>query len=346
MVQIANQHTTTVLTRNLEHILVVDDDALIRESLCEFFNGEGFVCETADTGREVLDKLLSKRFALVVSDINMPEISGLQLLEHLSRNFPDVAVIMITAQDDVETAVLAMQQGACDYIIKPFDLDRILLKVNRALRRRLFHLGQQRRADDPEATISGIHSALAMPPQNVNSQSGEFLKTPQRRLAAIMFTDIVDYSALTQRSEDLALALLEEHQRLIRSVCLRHRGQEIKTTGDGFLIEFGSALEAARCAIEMQRMLAERNRQVPAESRIQIRIGLHLGDVIHQDNDIFGDGVNIASRLEALADPAGICISQDLAHQIQNKIEELIVKLGPSTLKNIHMPIDIYKIVL
>ena len=93
-------------------------------------------------------------------------------------------------------------------------------------------------------------------------------------------------------------------------------------------------------------MLAERNRRVPAESRIQIRIGLHLGDVIHQDNDIFGDGVNIASRLEALADPAGICISQDLAHQIQNKIEELIVKLGPSTLKNIHMPIDIYKIVL
>jgi class 3 adenylate cyclase len=85
---------------------------------------------------------------------------------------------------------------------------------------------------------------------------------------------------------------------------------------------------------------------VPTESQIQIRIGLHLGDVVHQDNDIYGDGVNIASRLEALADPAGICISQDLAHQIQNKVKEPIVKLGPSTLKNIHTPVDIYKIVL
>ena len=119
-----------------------------------------------------------------------------------------------------------------------------------------------------------------------------------------------------------------------------------KTTGDGFLIEFGSAWEAVRCAIEMQTMLAERNHEVPAEKRIQIRIGLHLGDVVHQDNDSDGDGVNIASRLEALADPGGICISEDLAHQIQNKIEEAMVRLGPSNLKNIHTPVGIYKIVL
>ncbi|MEE8350451.1 MAG: response regulator [Acidobacteriota bacterium] len=359
MLPTTHEHDATALTTTLEHILVVDDDVLIRESLFEFFNGEGFVCEAAENGREALHKLLSKEFALVISDINMPEMSGLQLLEHLSRNFPDVAVMMITAQDDVETAVLAMRQGAADYIIKPFNLDRILSKVNRTLRRRLHGLGQPSNFYNPESTIPVTHSPGKTPIRRVNSQSGQFSKRdlypvseervdapPQRRLAAIMFTDIVNYCALTQRNEDLALTLLEEHQTLIRSICLKYQGQEIKSTGDGFLIEFGSALEAARCAIEMQRRLAERNQIVQADSRIQIRIGLHLGDVVHRENDIFGDGVNIASRLEGMADPEGICISEDLAHQIQNKIEEPIVKLAPSTLKNIHRPMDIFKIVL
>src|SRR5438445_7654699 len=131
--------------------------------------------------------------------------------------------------------------------------------------------------------------------------------TEQRKLAAIMFTDMVGYSALAQRSETLALELLEEHRGLLRSLFPRFNGREVKTIGDAFLVEFHSALEAAQCAIEIQRTLAKRNHDVPAAKRIELKIGIHIGDVVHRGGDVYGDGGNIASRTEPLAGAGGIC---------------------------------------
>ncbi len=123
----------------------------------------------------------------------------------------------------------------------------------------------------------------------------------QRKLAAIMFTDMVGYSALSQRDEKRAQELLEEHRQLLREIFPRFNGTEIKTIGDAFLVKFGSALEAAQCAIEIQRGLAKRNTDVTSDRRIQLEIGIHIGDVVHRDGDVHGDGVNIASRIEPLA---------------------------------------------
>src|SRR5881396_3452958 len=119
--------------------------------------------------------------------------------------------------------------------------------------------------------------------------------TEERKLAAIMFTDMVGYSALAQRDDKIALELLEEHRRLLRELFPQFNGTEIKTIGDAFLVEFGSALEAAQCAIEIQRTLVHRNTDVPAEKTIQVRVGIHIGDVVHRAGDMLGDGVNIAS---------------------------------------------------
>ncbi len=124
-----------------------------------------------------------------------------------------------------------------------------------------------------------------------------------RKLAAIMFTDMVGYSALTQRDEALALALLREQRQLLRPIFAQYGGREVKETGDGFLVVFASALQAARCAIGIQKALVQRNSSEAAERRIQVRIGLHLGDVEVRDGDVFGDGVNIAARPEPLAEP-------------------------------------------
>src|SRR3954451_10085689 len=118
--------------------------------------------------------------------------------------------------------------------------------------------------------------------------------TAQRRRAAIMFTDMVGYSALSQRDEKLAQQLLEEHRQLLREIFPRFHGTEIKTIGDAFLVEFNSALEAAQCAIEIQRSLAKRNTDVTSDRRIQLKIGIHIGDVVHREGDVYGDGVNIA----------------------------------------------------
>jgi adenylate cyclase len=168
----------------------------------------------------------------------------------------------------------------------------------------------------------------------------------QRKLAAIMFTDMVGYSALSQRDEKLAQELLEEHRRLLREIFPRFNGTEIKTIGDAFLVEFGSALEAAQCAIEIQRTLAHRDADASADRQIQVRIGVHIGDVVHRGGDVYGDGVNIASRIEPVAGPGGICVSMDVERQIRNALEARFEKLAPTDLKNISVPMDLFRIVL
>jgi adenylate cyclase len=170
--------------------------------------------------------------------------------------------------------------------------------------------------------------------------------TEERKLAAIMFTDMVGYSALAQRDDKVALELLEEHRRLLREIFPRFHGTEIKTIGDAFLVEFGSALEAAQCAIEIQRTLAKRNHDVTSNRRVELKIGIHIGDVMHRGGDVYGDGVNIASRIEQLAGAGGICVSMDVERQIRNALEARFEKFGSADLKNIKLPMDLFRIVL
>ena len=160
-----------------------------------------------------------------------------------------------------------------------------------------------------------------------------------------MFTDMVGYSALTQADEARALEVLGRHNRLLRPIFTKYRGREVKTVGDAFLVEFESALEAAQCAVEIQRLLHEYNLSSPAEWKIHIRIGIHVGDVVEERNDVLGDAVNVASRIEPLAEPGGICVSQQTYDQILNKIPEAFVRLPEAHLKNIRTPVGVYKVV-
>ena len=161
-----------------------------------------------------------------------------------------------------------------------------------------------------------------------------------------MFTDMVGYSALSQKNEALALELLNEQRKVLRELFASHGGREIEAVGVGFFVEFPSALEGARCAVDIQRVLHDRNISAPPERRIEVRVGLHLGDVIAQDTRVHGDGVNIAARIEPLAETGGICLSEDVARQIQNKIELPLLRLGKADLKNIQLPVEIYRLVL
>lgn len=170
------------------------------------------------------------------------------------------------------------------------------------------------------------------------------MQATQRQLAAIMITDMVGYSALTQQDDALALQLLDEQRQICREQIQRFEGKEIKTMGDGFLVEFATPTAAVECAVEIQNMLKTRN-ELNDGLDILLRIGIHFDHLIHQGDDVFGNAVNIASRLEPLSDAGGICISRPVYEQVRS-MDLSFVSLGRQPLKNIQEPLEIYKIML
>jgi adenylate cyclase len=170
------------------------------------------------------------------------------------------------------------------------------------------------------------------------------MKQPvERRLAAILAADVAGYSRLMGADEEGTHERLTEHFReLVEPKIQEHRGRTVKNTGDGLLAEFPSVVDAVRCAVEVQREMAERNADVPVERRIEFRIGINLGDVIVEEHDIFGDGVNVTARLEALAEPGGICISRTVRDQIRDRLPYPLDDLGEQSVKNIARPVRIF----
>src|SRR5579872_469961 len=165
-----------------------------------------------------------------------------------------------------------------------------------------------------------------------------------RRLAAILAADVVGYSRLMGADEEGTLAVLNAHRReFLEPKITEYRGRIVKRTGDGVLIEFASVVDAVRCAIEMQRGMRERNEPVPPKKRMDLRIGIHVGDIIIEDGDVFGDGVNIAARLEGFAAPGGVCISDDAYRQVRDKIDVNFQDSGEQELKNIARPVRVYQ---
>jgi adenylate cyclase len=167
----------------------------------------------------------------------------------------------------------------------------------------------------------------------------------QRRLTAIVAADVVGYSRLMGIDEEGTLAALKSLRKsLIDPKITEHRGRIVKNTGDGALVEFASAVDAVRFALETQREIADRTIDIPEDRRIEFRIGVNIGDVVIEEGDIFGDGVNIAVRLEGIAAPGGVCISEDVYRQVRGKLDATFEDIGEQKLKNIVQPVRVYRI--
>src|ERR1700731_873946 len=166
-----------------------------------------------------------------------------------------------------------------------------------------------------------------------------------RRLAAILAADVAGYSRLMGADEEGTLERLKAIRRELGDPKIaEHRGRIVKTTGDGLLVEFASVVDAVRCAVEVQRAMADRNAGAPAERRIEFRFGIHQGDIIVEDGDIFGDGVNLAARLEGLAEPGGICVSGRVRADAVGKVDVAFDDLGEQSLKNSARPLRVYRV--
>jgi TolB-like protein/class 3 adenylate cyclase len=167
---------------------------------------------------------------------------------------------------------------------------------------------------------------------------------PTRRLAAILAADVVGYSRLIGADEEGTLANLRELRREVIERRVEHRGRVVKTSGDGMLVEFASVVDALRCATEVQRVMAGRNAELPQAQRVEFRIGIHQGDIVVEDSDIFGDGVNVAARLEGLAEPGGICVSARVQEDAAGKLDLAFEDVGEQTLKNIARQVRVYRV--
>jgi class 3 adenylate cyclase/KaiC/GvpD/RAD55 family RecA-like ATPase len=161
-----------------------------------------------------------------------------------------------------------------------------------------------------------------------------------------MFTDMVGYTSMAQKNETQAVELLEEHRVLLKPLFQKHNGRVIDAVGDGFLVEFASAIDSVNCAVEIQSSLDELNKDRVEDKKILLRIGIHLGDVIHKGEYVMGDAVNVASRIEPLALPGGICVTQQVFDNVRNKVEYSIVPFGAHDLNHVELPVNIYRVTL
>jgi class 3 adenylate cyclase len=167
----------------------------------------------------------------------------------------------------------------------------------------------------------------------------------ERRLAAILAADVVGYSRIIGADEEGTLRRLKAvRAEVIDLQIAEYHGRIVKTTGDGLLVEFASVVDALRCAAEIQAAMAERNTALPADKRIEFRIGINVGDIVVEDGDIFGDGVNVAARLEGLAEPGGICVSARVREDAAGKVELAFRDMGEQQLRNIARPVRAYSV--
>jgi class 3 adenylate cyclase len=293
------------------HIVVVDDEATQRQLLADYLTGQNFRVDAADGGAALRRLVEHEAPALVLLDVHLPGEDGFALARWLREKSSRVGIIMVTSAADMVDRVVGLETGADDYITKPFEPRELLARVKSVLRRGA--------AEHETARV--------------------------RRIAAILAADVAGYSRLIGDDEEGTLARLRALRRdLIDPEIGAHRGRIVHVTGDGLLIEFASTVDAIRCAVAMQRSMAAA--ADPPERRIEFRVGLHVGDVLADGADILGDSVNIAARLEGIAEPGGICLSAAAYEQIRGKLEIAVADMGEQDLKNIARPLRTYRVVL
>ena len=294
------------------HIVVVEDEAAQRQLLADYLTGQNFRVSAIDGGA-ALHRLVERDApALVLLDVHLPGEDGFALARWLREKSSRIGIIMVTSAADTVDRVVGLETGADDYVTKPFQPRELLARVKSVLRRG---------APDRDTA-------------------------PARRIAAILAADVAGYSRLVGADEVGTLARLKTHRReLVDPKIDEHRGRIVNTTGDGLLVEFASAVDAVRCAVAVQRSMAV-EADKPPEGQIQFRVGINVGDVLADGDDILGDSVNIAARLEGIAEPGGICLSAAAYEQVRGKIELAVTDMGEQDLKNIARPLRTYRVVL
>jgi len=297
-----------------KNILLIDDDEKLRSLVTEYLEGYGFHISTFPDGNAILRNIQTTAPDIVILDIMLPGKNGLEVLKDIRRE-STVPVIMLTARGEDADRIVGLELGADDYLPKPFNPRELLARVNAVIRR--------------------------APPGTQDQAAGLSM---QRQLKALMSADVKDYSRLMESDELSTIQQLNRHRDLIFGHVREFRGRVVDSPGDNILAEFGSVVDAVQCATRIQGDLRAQNAGLPPERRMEFRIGINLGDVVLDRGRIYGDGVNIAARIEKLAPPGGVCISGTVYDQVENKLPLRFEYLGEKSVKNILRPVRAYQV--
>jgi len=333
-------------------IMVVDDMSQIRNILRFNLKKDGYNIILANNGQEALKYASGENPPdLIILDIMMPKMDGYEVIRKLRESdvTKDVPVIFLSAKAQKKDVVKGLGEGADDYIVKPFKFADLHRKIEGLLGMRSEHLRaetvNQQYPKKVKPWVSGKRARLpAEPTQETISHRKR--STPDRALAAIMITDIVGFSKEMEANEEHTYSKLMTHNEIIRKNISKNKGKEIKTIGDAFLVRFKSAIDAVNASMDIQKEFSEYNKDKKKVDQILVRIGIHIGDILTIDDDVFGNEVNIASRIQALADPGGVCISADVHNFVKKSINIKVLSMGKKELKNIKISPEVLKILV
>jgi DNA-binding response OmpR family regulator len=301
-------------------ILLVDDDKKLRSLVTEYLGGYGYEVIALADGFSVMNTIKTESPDLVILDIMLPGKDGFEVLREI-RTAHNLPVIMLTAKGEDADRIVGLELGADDYLPKPFNPRELLARMKAVIRR------VPPREGFTEGTRPGLQGM-------------------KRRLRAILSADAKDYSRLMAEDEMSTIRTLGACRDLMGARVHAHGGRVVDSPGDNMLAEFDSVVTAVQCAMEIQMDLKAHNDSMPEDRRMEFRIGINLGDVVFEDQRVYGDGVNIAARLEALADAGGICISGTVFDQVEDKLALDYEFLGEKNVKNIRRQIRVYRVVM
>ena len=296
-------------------ILVVEDEPAILLGLIEFLKDESFDVISSDDGKQGYELALNTKPDLILLDINLPSMDGIRICRMLREKGFRNSILMLTSKAENIDKVVGLEVGADDYITKPFDTRELLARIHTNLRRQ-------------ETEKSYSHSG------------GD--KELQRHLLAIMFSDMKNYSKKMNKDEKVALELLQDHNEIMKFSIHRFHGKVVEIIGDAFLASFESALDCLNCCLHIQKKFNEYNLLKPKQEKIKVRIGVHVGDVIEFEGGLKGDALNVAARIQQIAEPGTIYASENFYLTVKGKTDTEFKKLGSFELKNIKGEIDIY----
>ena len=333
-------------------ILVVDDMSQIRTILRFNLEKEGYRVIDANNGERALEYALGENpIDLIILDIMMPKMDGYQVIRRLRAS--DVTkhtpVIFLTAKAQKKDVLRGIEAGGNDYVLKPFKFVDLHRKIRKILDMNNKHLrietGNQQYLNKDNPWVSEKSGRLfAESTQETINKSNKL--TSDRALAAIMITDIVGFSKEMENNEEHTYSKLLIHNEIIRKTIENNKGEEIKTIGDAFLVRFKSAVDAIESGMDIQKEFLEYNKDKKEVDHILVRIGIHIGDILIRNNDVFGNGVNVASRIVPLAERGGICISADVYNIVKSSLDIKVLSLGKKELKNIKDSPEIFKILI